>query len=113
LRIPSVIDYKHLESNRALPHPLKLNTCSEVQQNYKVPLGNEEEYARQKKEKLDDRNTRIQVNKSTHYVAGYDPPVSKTEHVSTAIKDALKRDRPLNKGQVQPPNKARSHCVLH
>ncbi len=41
----------------------------------------ESEYRLKKRESLGNRNARIQDNKKTHYVAGYDPPQMQSEQV--------------------------------
>lgn len=81
VKIPKPIDYHHLESNRALPHPFLQGTCSEAQHSYKVPMEDTEEYAREKRGNVGSRNARREDNKSTHYVAGYCPSQKQTEQV--------------------------------
>ena len=74
--------YRYLESNQALPHPLKVQNRSEVQNNYTPPFKDGDEYLAKKLEGLGNRNERIQDNKRTHYVPGYHPPQMKSEQVS-------------------------------
>ena len=81
--IPVYKNYHHLECNRALPenHPLLRKPCTEAQDNFTTPVENEEEYAERKKEGENDRESRRQDNKGTHFTLGYDPLSRQTEHV--------------------------------
>lgn len=80
---PNFDKYHHLESNQALPHPLVLDTSSEAQSSYKAPYADsEEECAAKKREVLENRDARVQTNKATHFIVGYDTPEKETEQMS-------------------------------
>lgn len=81
---PVLNDYNHLESNRALlpDHPLLQQAgTTEARDNYIPPMENVQEYATMKKETLSDRNARMQTNKGTHFILGYNPSLNETEQV--------------------------------
>ena len=73
-------DYHHLESDRALPHPLAAQKRSEVEDKYVVHLQNPEDYSQQRGQNIGERTNRDLHNKGTHFVfgSGYDPKTSET-----------------------------------
>ena len=81
--VPVYREYHHLESNRALPegHPLLKPDRTEAQDNFARPIKTEEEYTTRNRANLSERTTRIEDNKSTHFVLGSDPLRQETEQV--------------------------------
>lgn len=83
--VPTHEDYHHLESNRALPHPLPPPTGSEAQDNYTVPRKGTQEYVDYQREHKGERSARILDNKRTHFLFGSDPPQNLTENVCQRV----------------------------
>ena len=75
-------NFHHLESNRALPHPPKGSNRSEAQENFSIPLAGPDECVTRRSLALGERKTRISDNKNTHFVLGFDEPVTLSEKVS-------------------------------
>lgn len=104
-------DYHHLESNRALLHPPTGPPCSEnmvlhmidtsciymhelsTQAQFAAPLKSETEAKEQMRAAQTERKSRIEDNKHTHLVLGFDstPPLS--EKVSSAINTYMYRKK--------------------
>jgi len=74
-------NYYHLESNKALPHPLTDQKISEVKEKYTLQLHKPEEYSQRRGQNLGDRSARNLHNKGTHFVFGSSYNQSTTETV--------------------------------
>lgn len=74
-------DYHHLESNRALPHPLPSHIASEAQDKYTLPLDNLKDYAQKLGENIGNRTATTRHNKDTHFLLGSDDNQMKSENV--------------------------------
>ncbi len=79
--VPDSKNYYHLESNRALLHPLGGGNLSEVRGNFTAPLSGPEECLTKRLSSLRERNDRITDNKGSHIVLGFDKPISMSEKV--------------------------------
>lgn len=86
---PTPHDYHHLESNRALPHPLKGPIHSEYHDKHKALLKSSGECLSKRKEAVGERTSRTSHNKDSHFVFGFDSGVPLSEKVIDQLKPVL------------------------